>query len=65
MTDLLHLAQQVTELILESRHVVAFTGAGVSTESGIPDFRGLRPRTYFPGGREDGNCLQNYLTAHA
>ncbi|MDP7239770.1 MAG: NAD-dependent deacylase [Dehalococcoidia bacterium] len=43
MTDLLHLAQQVTELILESRHVVAFTGAGVSTESGIPDFRG-------PGG---------------
>ena len=23
----------------ESRHMVAFTGAGVSTESGIPDFR--------------------------
>lgn len=27
--------------IEESRSIVAFTGAGVSTESGIPDFRGV------------------------
>jgi NAD-dependent deacetylase len=33
----------VAGLILESRKVVVFTGAGISTESGIPDFRG-------PGG---------------
>jgi NAD-dependent deacetylase len=29
----------VTDLIMKSRKTVAFTGAGVSTESGIPDFR--------------------------
>ena len=27
------------DLIARSRHMVAFTGAGISTESGIPDFR--------------------------
>ena len=27
-------------LIYESSHLVAFTGAGISTESGLPDFRG-------------------------
>jgi len=29
----------IADLILASRHAVVFTGAGVSTESGIPDFR--------------------------
>ena len=27
-------------LLRDARHLVAFTGAGISTESGIPDFRG-------------------------
>ena len=27
--------------IRESKSIVAFTGAGVSTESGIPDFRSV------------------------
>src|ERR1700692_3567324 len=31
--------QQLAAMIGEARRVVAFTGAGMSTESGIPDFR--------------------------
>src|SRR4028119_787357 len=30
----------VARWLIESRHVVVFTGAGISTDSGIPDFRG-------------------------
>src|SRR5215207_3096605 len=31
---------KIARWILESEHLVAFTGAGISTDSGIPDFRG-------------------------
>src|SRR5690349_9695122 len=30
----------IASWILASEHLVAFTGAGISTDSGIPDFRG-------------------------
>ena len=33
------LAQEVAELIINAKKLVVFTGAGISTESGIPDFR--------------------------
>ncbi len=33
------LAHRVADLIVNAKRVVVFTGAGVSTESGIPDFR--------------------------
>jgi NAD-dependent deacetylase len=33
------LAQKAAELIAAARKLVVFTGAGISTESGIPDFR--------------------------
>jgi NAD-dependent deacetylase len=33
------LAQKVAELIINAKRLVVFTGAGISTESGIPDFR--------------------------
>lgn len=32
--------EELAALIRSSRYLVAFTGAGISTESGIPDFRG-------------------------
>jgi len=33
------LAEQVADLIINARKLVVFSGAGISTESGIPDFR--------------------------
>ena len=32
--------EQAAEWIAASQHLVAFTGAGISTDSGLPDFRG-------------------------
>lgn len=32
--------KQIAQWIVGSKHLVAFTGAGISTNSGIPDFRG-------------------------
>ena len=32
--------ETIARWIVEGRHIVAFTGAGISTDSGIPDFRG-------------------------
>lgn len=54
--------QSVAALIDQSRCIVAFTGAGISTESGIPDFRS-------PGGvwsRYDPNdfLYQTFMSSH-
>ena len=38
-SDSHHLTQQIARYLEESRRAVAFTGAGISTESGVPDFR--------------------------
>ena len=34
------LIDELVDLIVEAERVVVFTGAGISTESWIPDFRG-------------------------
>ena len=38
-TETVEKIQRLRELVSESSRIVAFTGAGCSTESGIPDFR--------------------------
>lgn len=40
MTDLTQQIEEAARLIGDAQRVLVFTGAGVSTESGIPDFRG-------------------------
>jgi len=54
---------QIADWVLASRRTVVFTGAGMSTESGIPDFRS-------PGGvwdRFDPNefTFQNFIGSEA
>jgi NAD-dependent deacetylase len=39
-TEIDYLTDRVADHILKSERIVVFTGAGISTESGIPDFRG-------------------------
>ncbi len=51
--------QQAARLVEQAREIVVFTGAGISTESGIPDFRS-------PGGiwsryNPDDFSFQNFL----
>jgi len=38
--DIENKVEQIAELIINAQRTIVFTGAGISTESGIPDFRG-------------------------
>ncbi len=50
----------LSELIKESNYVVAFTGAGLSTESGIPDFRSSSG--LYLSGKYEGYTPQQILS---
>ena len=71
MTEQRRLERQIETIarwIVECGHIVAFTGAGISTDSGIPDFRGPdgawtrrdaglpAPRWRVPPGRVEPNA---------
>lgn len=52
----------VADWIRKSYHVVALTGAGISTESGIPDFRGPQGLWTRNPELEKNAHISNYLT---
>lgn len=59
--DLVEAIRQLTQLLGECRQAVVFTGAGISTESGIPDFRS-------PGGvwsRRQPVMFEDFLESEA
>ncbi len=48
-------------MVAEARRIVVLTGAGISTESGIPDFRGPKGVWTTNPAAEKQSTLQNYL----
>jgi NAD-dependent deacetylase len=53
------LLDQIADWLVHARHGVAFTGAGISTESGIPDFRG--PDGFWKRNDQSKFTIQNYV----
>jgi len=53
--------ERLAQLIMESKKVVVFTGAGVSTESGIPDFRG--PKGIWSKYDPEDFTIQKFLSS--
>jgi len=52
---------EVAEWVAEARAVVALTGAGISTDSGIPDFRGKNGLWTRDPGAEKVSTISHYL----
>jgi NAD-dependent deacetylase len=56
------MVMELLKLIKESEYVVAFTGAGLSTESGIPDFRSSSG--LYLSGKYEGHTPEEILSNH-
>jgi NAD-dependent deacetylase len=54
--------EQVRQLVAASRRIVVLTGAGISTESGIPDFRGPQGVWTKNPGAEKLATLEHYMS---
>ncbi len=52
---------EAQRIVGEARRIVVFTGAGISTDSGIPDFRGPNGLWTKNPAAEKAATLQNYL----
>jgi NAD-dependent deacetylase len=53
--------QEVTNWVRSAQHIVVLTGAGISTDSGIPDFRGPNGVWTRNPAAEKQSTIQNYL----
>jgi NAD-dependent deacetylase len=53
--------ERAREWVAEAKRVTVFTGAGISTDSGIPDFRGPNGLWTKNPAAEKASTLQNYL----
>ena len=59
--------ERLREILTESRRAVFFGGAGISTESGIPDFRsagGIYSETLHQEFRPEQMASHTFLMAH-
>eukprot|EP01118_Nematostelium_gracile_P007885 TRINITY_DN2588_c0_g1_i1.p1 TRINITY_DN2588_c0_g1~~TRINITY_DN2588_c0_g1_i1.p1 ORF type:complete len:413 (+),score=139.67 TRINITY_DN2588_c0_g1_i1:36-1274(+) len=61
ITDYSEGIDKILELIQNSNHIVGFTGAGISVESGVPAFRGS-PDSIWSRYNDADNDYNNFLT---
>jgi NAD-dependent deacetylase len=57
----MQLIQEVTQWVNAAQRIVVLTGAGISTDSGIPDFRGPQGVWTRNPAAEKQSTIQNYL----